>query len=379
MKLFTCQRCNQLLFFESVTCTSCGARLAYLPESGVVSVLDATPSGNQNEQPPGETSSRSGGTFRPLAPEAGGTLQRLCRNDTEHAVCNWAVPASDPHDYCRACRLNHVIPPQGEDNKKAWQKLEIAKRRLVYALLELGLPVETKEENPAGGLAFDFLADDPSGAGPKVFTGHDGGLITINIAEADAPFREQMRKHLGETYRTLLGHFRHEIGHYYWARLVKDGPRLEEFRGRFGDERADYAEAQQRHYQGGPPDDWNARFVSAYASMHPWEDWAETWAHYLHMADTIETAQAHGLSLRPAGVPRSTARKAAVEASRVDPRDFDDLIEAWFPLTIALNNLNRSMGTRDVYPFVLSQPAIDKLRFVHRIVTEARAATRVAA
>ena len=219
-------------------------------------------------------------------------------------------------------------------------------------------------------MAFDFL-QDTDGA-PKVFTGHHDGLITINIAEADDPFREKMRVQMGETYRTLLGHFRHEIGHYYWDRLIEETPlRWRSSATLFGDERADYAEAQKRHYSAGPPADWVDNFVSGYASMHPWEDWAETWAHYLHIVDTLETARAYGLSLQPAPV---TNRRAArpVAATKLDPSSFEDLIGGWIPLTLALNSLNRSMGTRDGYPFVLSEPAIAKLRFVHDVVARAR-------
>ena len=226
--------------------------------------------------------------------------------------------------------------------------------------------------NPRG-LAFDFLKD----AGEqKVWTGHSDGLITINIAEADDPFREKMRIQLGETYRTLLGHFRHEIGHYYWDRLIRDSRWLSRFRALFGDEQIDYEQAKQKHYGGGPGD-WQQRFVSQYASMHPWEDWAETWAHYLHMVDTLETARCYGLSIRPpttegpdgeALLSPRTAADASVAARRLDLHSFDDLMAGWVPLTIALNSLSRSMGLPDTYPFILSTPAIEKLAFVHNVV-----------
>jgi len=186
------------------------------------------------------------------------------------------------------------------------------------------------------------------------------------VAEADDPFREKMRVQMGEAYRTLLGHFRHEVGHHYWERLIESSDRLAPFRERFGDERVDYAEARQRHYDQGPPPDWSAGFVSAYASMHPWEDWAETWAHYLHMTDTLETARAYGLVVRPEG-----ARTPSVRTRRLDLHDFEDLAAGWYPLTMALNSLNRSMGLPDTYPFVLSDTAIAKLRFVHEVIEAA--------
>jgi len=201
--------------------------------------------------------------------------------------------------------------------------------------------------------------------------GHDDGLITINIAEADSPFREKTRKEMGETYRTLLGHFRHEIGHYYWDRLVANSPFHEPFRQLFGDERASYEKALEDHYHNGAPPDWPTRFVSSYASMHPWEDWAESWAHYLHMVDTLDTARSFGLVLRP-DVP--SREKLQVGARRLDFNDFDGLARAWVPVTVALNGLNRSMGLPDLYPFVLSEPAVEKLRFVHEVVeAESRA------
>jgi hypothetical protein len=346
MKLFSCV-CEQLLFFESVACTRCGRALAFLPDRAAVVAME----------PAGE------GLWKPAAGEE--RTYRWCRNRWEHEVCNWAV--ADGEEYCRACRLNQTIPNLADPAAKgAWHRLEIAKRRLLTTLFDLGLPVESKTEDPARGLAFSFLKEAPGGA--KVFTGHDEGLITINVAEADDPFREKMRVQMGETYRTLLGHFRHEIGHYYWDRLIKDRC-LDGFRARFGDEQSDYAAAQRRHYENGPPGDWPLRFVSAYASMHPWEDWAETWAHYLHIYDTLETARAYGLALRPRPADEGHVDVPAVAVRRLDPHSFDDLVGGWIPLTLALNSLNRSMGLPDPYPFVLSEGAIEKLRFVHAVIT----------
>jgi hypothetical protein len=215
--------------------------------------------------------------------------------------------------------------------------------------------LKSKRDDPAGGLGFAFLQEqDPQ---KKILTGHADGIITLNIAEADDPFRESVRQNLGETYRTLLGHLRHEVGHYYWDLLFKNDPeRRRRFQEVFGDETADYAQAVQAHYQDGPPADWQTRFVSAYASSHPWEDWAETWAHYLHARDTTETARAFGLA-RPA-----------------DNLSFDVLMQAFPPVTLAINALNRAMGLRDAYPFVLSDLAVSKMRFVHDAIGEHRGA-----
>jgi hypothetical protein len=246
---------------------------------------------------------------------------------------------------CLSCQLTRTIPDQPE-NLLRWQRLEAAKRRLVYTLLALDLPRD--------GLTFDFLvpqADQP------VLTGHARGVITINATEADDEARELARVNLNEPYRTLLGHFRHESGHYYFDQLVAPDPH--EFRHLFGDERQDYAEALQRHHENGPPPDWLEQgFISAYASSHPWEDWAETWAHYLHMVDTLETADAFGLKVQ------------RLQAEAGQQTAFHRLLEGWVPLTLALNSLNRSMGLQDLYPFVLSQAAIDKLRFVHQRIVE---------
>ncbi len=358
MKLFTCTACHQVLFFENVSCTRCGHTLAYLPDRAVVSALQPV--------------AGSDGTFCALSPAADGARYRLCRNYTEHAACNWAVPADSSDGLCRACAFNDVIPNLADAAAKdAWRRLERAKRRLLYTLIELGLPLEPRAAGHERGLAFAFKQDV---AGDPVFTGHGDGLITINIAEADDPFREKMRLQMGEAYRTVLGHFRHEIGHYYWFRLLDTSPRLDAARRLFGDESADYKAALDRHYEQGAPADWSARFVSAYASMHPFEDFAETWSHYLHMVDTLETARSYGLALRPAAV--GGAALGEVRARRLDFDDFDDLMTAWVPLTLALNSLNRGMGLPDLYPFVLSEPAVAKLRFVHDAIDAAAAAAR---
>ena len=307
------------------------------------------------------------GVYVALDPAAGGVRYRLCNNYTHYAVCNWAIPEHDPNGYCLACRLNQDIPdPNDPAALSSWQGLEIAKRRLVYTLLELGLPIETRQERQQRGLAFAFKSDGPDGE--KVLTGHCDGLVTINLKEADGPAREQMRVALGERYRTLLGHFRHESGHYYWDRLLKDSPQLADYRALFGNEEEDYAEAVKRHYES-PKQNWADEYVSAYATMHPWEDWAETWAHYLHMVDTLETAQSFGVAIRPQAVGGAAAE--AVTSGRVHFEKFEHLIGAWVPLTVALNSLNRSMGLSDVYPFVLGERVIAKLRFVHEVVERA--------
>jgi len=356
MKIFSCSACKHVAFFENSQCVRCGHTLAYLPDRGVLSALENDPSA--------EPAPDGGLRFIALDPAAKGSRYRLCRNYSTHAVCNWAIPEHDPNVYCPACRLNEVIPNLSEPSAvEAWRRLEIAKRRLVYTLLALGLPLESKLEEPETGLAFAFKQDGPNGE--RALTGHCDGLVTINVAEADSSERESIRTKLGERYRTLLGHFRHESGHYYWDRLIKGTNLIEDFRKEFGDEQQDYDEAVKRHYAE-PHLEWYQSFVSAYATMHPWEDWAETWAHYLHMIDTLETAQAYGLALKPKAIGGAVTE--SVTTRRVQFDSFDDLIAAWVPLTVALNSLNRSMGLPDLYPFVLADPVIAKLRFVHRVI-----------
>jgi hypothetical protein len=252
-----------------------------------------------------------------------------------------------------------------EQNVSRWRNLEVAKRRLFYTLLKLGLPPTLRPEDPQG-LAFDFLADpaENSPDGPSILTGHDNGLITINIAEADDAEREKRRHSMGEPYRTLLGHFRHEIGHYYWNVLVRNDPSLERFRQIFGDERQDYGEALKAHYTHGPKENWQEEYVSAYAASHPWEDFAETWAHYLHIVDTLETANAFGLKVRPR-ISRAPELAAEIDFDPHQEADLNRLITAWLPLTFAVNSLNRSMGQPDLYPFVLPPAVIAKLAFIH--------------
>jgi hypothetical protein len=357
MKIFHCGHCDQLVFFENTTCVKCSHALAYLPDQATIGTFDVDEAGQWRSIVPG----KKGRTYRP------------CQNYSQENVCNWAVPADDPNPFCLSCRVTRVIPDLNKPGtREAWAKLELAKRRLVYTLLRLELPLVSKLEDPERGLAFEFLADPEPGTpdAKPVLTGHDDGVIVINVAEADDAEREKRRHQMHEEYRTVLGHFRHEIGHYYWDRLIKDGDDLEEFRTIFGDEREDYGEALQRHYKEGAPADWASRFVSPYASTHAWEDWAETWAHYMHIVDTLETSVECGLSLRPKRSDEPSLKPDIDVVGRRTP-PFEQIIDRWFPLTYVLNNLNRGMGLADAYPFVLPPPAIGKLAFVHEVISKA--------
>ena len=354
MKVFHCDHCAHLLFFENTECVNCRHKLAYLHDLADLGSLE--PLADDLWQSP--------------LPAAQGRSYRLCRNYSDMDVCNWAIPSDDANPLCVSCRLTRLIPDvSAPAARMAWYKLEVAKRRLVFTLEELELPLGPGPATDDPGLAFEFKADSSDPTAPRVMTGHSAGVITVNIAEADDAERERRRAAAHEPYRTLLGHMRHESGHYYWGRLIKDQASLEAFRRLFGDERADYGAALNTHYEQGPPADWPSRYASAYASSHPWEDWAETWAHYLHMFDALETAAACGLSLKPRRTDEpALASVPAVAGRRRQP--FDLVIDRWFPLTYALNNLNRGLGLPDGYPFVLSTPAIDKLRFVHDVIAD---------
>ncbi len=336
MRLFECDSCGNLVYFENTRCEQCGADLAFNPDHLRLSV-------------------------RP--PQA-----RPCDN-ARHDACNWLLAADAAADeiFCPACRLNRTIPDLSTPGALAlWQRVEIAKHRAVYGLLRLGLTLPNRVDEPETGLAFDFLAD-PDPTFREVMTGHAAGLITLNIVEADPVERERQRTTMGEPFRTLLGHLRHELGHYLWDRLLApDAARLADWRQQFGDERDDYAAALDRHYAADDDGGWRDAFVSHYAAAHPWEDWAESCAHYLHMVDTLETAWAFGLRSRPRRGPPEVATAADFDPY-AEP-DFDRIVEAWLPLTFAVNSLNRSMGQPDLYPFVVAPPAMDKLRHVHRVL-----------
>ena len=344
MKTFVCSLCANKVYFESTACVNCKRTLGFYPEALAVVALEPE-------------RAAAPGLFRRTGKSTGGRV-RYCSNAV-HGVCNWLTEEGDPTGLCSACDLNRTIPNLAEaGNLNAWRDLEHAKKRLVYSLMRFGLPF-SRSNVPQGALAFNFVRN----AG----TGHLDGVITIDVTETDAVERERQRQYFGEPYRSLLGHLRHESGHFYWMLLVDAAGKLGEFRAQFGDERQDYPAALGRHRSAGPPPDWQARHVSAYASSHPWEDWAETWAHYLHMVDALDTAEATGMEPRAAGL--SLGAIWPFKSSDVYREvSFDALMERWVPLTTAMNTLSRSMGHDDFYPFVISTAAAAKLAFVHRAV-----------
>ena len=341
MKLYTCTNCHNTLYFENSTCLNCNHAVGFEAAKFDLLALDI----NQNAYSPVNDKNES---------------YRFCSN-AMYGTCNWLIPITQTSDFCIACSLNRVIPELSIDkNRQKWARIEIAKHRLIYSLLRLGLPVSAKvNSTDINGIAFDFMAD--ISATEKVMTGHDNGVISLNIEEADEGERVRHKLNLGEKYRTLLGHFRHEIGHYYWDVLIKDGPHLEKFRQLFGNDEKDYSEALEIYYKTETPANWNDTFISSYATSHPWEDWAETWAHYMHLMDTLETAWSFGIGIQNKGM------ETAINKDPYTIADFNTVINKWFPLTFAVNNLNRSMGEEDLYPFIISSPVVEKLQFIHEV------------
>jgi len=339
---FACPSCERLVGFESVECLHCHSEIGYDPARRAIALR--------------------GGSDRGLC---------ACAN-AEIAACNWLVAGAG--ELCWSCRLTRTRPNDGDDRGlDGFALAEAAKRRLLFELADIGLPIVGWQER-AGGLAFDLLSSELA----PVSTGHADGVITLDLQETDPAHRERMRVRLGEPYRTVLGHFRHEIGHYYEPLLIVPGTSAEQrCRELFGDERADYQEALDRHYAEGVPAGWQQRFVSAYATMHPWEDWAETFAHYLHMRDTLQTAAAQGV--RVDGPAIVTSDRAPLDAEPLGATsDLEHMLRAWIPLTLALNEISRSMGELDVYPFVLG-PAVDaKLAFIDGLVREQAEAAKAA-
>ncbi|MFG6455531.1 zinc-binding metallopeptidase family protein [Roseateles sp. BYS96W] len=366
-RAFACL-CGRPVFFRNSQCLACGRPLGYAAERGALLALEPAP------QRAGRGGWREAGR-----PARGAPRYARCANLDSAAACNWLLGADEAaagFTLCRCCRLTRTVPDLTRPDAGLWWcRIEQAKRRLVSSLLGLSLPVRAQAEVPDGlGLAFDLLIAPPEG--PGVITGHADGVITLDASEADDARREARRDSLGEPYRTLLGHLRHEIGHYYWQLLVAPSAWLAPVREVFGDDREDYAAALQRHYTQGQPPDWGQRFVSAYASCHPWEDWAETWAHYLHLVDTLDTARSFGLDGERvelsyerfgaevlAGIPVAAPDDSAAE--------FLHLINSWMELTGVLNELSRSMGVADFYPFVLSAPVVRKLYLVHGVIRAA--------
>ena len=374
MKTFKCT-CDsqQILFFESNLCIAC---------KRVVGVDDRFVAVE-----PYNLDDKTGYYFKDKQPAV---RYQKCDNHADHNTCNGMVnmdtfvPVPDKDEVlCFACRFNETIPDLSVvEHIPLWKKMEVAKRRALYTLKALALPLRTIVQNPDGGLSFDFITDrdvkdhfvTPLQDHEPVFTGHDSGHITINLAEADEVARSHTKHAMGERYRTLLGHFRHELGHYYFEVLIAGSDKKRELcKQYFGDEELDYQEALKKHYEHGAPANWPDNFISEYATMHPYEDWAETWAHYMHIMDTLETAKNFAITgsinddaVQPEDVSELNLPQNAFFFSA--QTSIDSILDTWMNFAIILNSLNRSMGMNDAYPFVLSQPVRRKLAFIHHAI-----------
>ncbi|MBR7744281.1 putative zinc-binding metallopeptidase [Phycicoccus sp. BSK3Z-2] len=325
MRAFRCRVCDAGLFFENSVCVSCGTSLGFSRAERAIVPLDEK------------------GRYV----DAAGAVWHVCCN-LGLSGCTWL--ASSRGGQCSACDLTRTRPADDDEvGMSQLQVAEAAKRHLVVELDTLGLPVVGKDEDEENGLAFDLL----SSVDENVVIGHANGVVTIDLAESADDRREKVRVQLDEPYRTMLGHFRHEVGHYYDWQLVTEGPLRDRYRELFGDERADYQAEIDRHYAQGPPEDWPERFISRYATMHPFEDFAECFAHYLHICDTVDTAAEQGLL---------AVSPSAFSSVR------DLVVGVWIPLSTALNQINRSMGKDDLYPFVIPAPVLDKLELVASVV-----------
>ena len=342
MQRFNCD-CGNVIFFGSSRCLKCGKEVGYDPYT--TEMLRIQPSMGM----------------------------KRCENGVKHGVCNWLVPANSRQKLCVGCLMNRTIPDLNSGrNLLLWGRMEMAKKRLIYTLRHLGITLPLKSENPADGLAFDIIS---TVSNPTVTTGHLNGVITVNLEEADDTYRQINRQQLGENSRTLLGHFRHESAHYLWQRFLSnlpwEDPLRMAFRERFGDEWLDYAGALSAHYQKGPSTGWEQNYITGYAASHPWEDWAETWAHYLQIADGLETCEGLGIQVQHVALPLVMM---PVEAGflptilKHDPVANDEFLawlQRWICLSTVLNEISNSLGESALYPFVIPVKVAQKLRLAH--------------
>ncbi|MGJ8676054.1 MAG: zinc-binding metallopeptidase family protein [Akkermansiaceae bacterium] len=332
MKIFTCDSCNAPVYFDNIKCLSCESILGILPGTYEIQSF------SKNDQ--GELVSLSGKVYK------------FCKNSLQYSVCNQVLELENTSPYCKSCEFTEITPNLSNiDNREPWFKLEQSKRRLLYSLNQLGISPKPKSQDAQQGLSFRFLAEHNG----QEMTGHENGVITITIEEADDTKRVARREQFGEDYRTLLGHFRHEVGHYYWDVLISGTRHLEECRALFGDDRLDYGKALKAHYEKPKTTEWKGAFISHYATSHPWEDWAETFAHYLHLKDVLETSIQTGVTYSEQPLASSS---------------FQKLMNLWMITTYRMNELGRSIGSGDIYPFIINVKVMEKMEFIHNVITE---------
>lgn len=339
MRRFSCF-CGASVGFEHTQCNLCGARLAY----------------DVNKQRM-RSLSEFGDQWRCLD---NSELRNFCVNGNQYGVCNWLAEPECEHGFCFACGFNRTIPNQSlAGNQQRWHVLERAKKRLFVTLLQLDLPLQNGWRAPDKGLLLDFIEDQRSQPDhyPETFvsTGYAAGVITINTLEADDIQRMAVRRAMNEPYRTVLGHMRHESGHYYWGWVLQHADLVKEVERLFGNMQGHYDEAIDAYYKNGAKANWQNRYISAYASAHPVEDWAETWGHYLHIYDALDTAYAHGQISQCPGELTMAQR-----------------LQHWCDISVVLNELNRSIGLDDAYPFLIGPVVQDKLALIDKVVVALR-------
>lgn len=340
--------CDAPLFRENTVCLTCGAAVGHVPDNAILTSFSILPDGR----------------WKADHPELRGRHFKPCSGRALAHQCNWMLDAKDTGEQCLACSLTRTIPdltvPGAPDH---WAAVEHTKRQVVIQLLRLEIPVKSKLTHP-DGVCFDLL--EPQAAGATVMTGHEDGVITLNLSEANPAQRTATRELMGERYRTLAGHLRHELAHYYWDLLAVNPEWLEQCREVFGDERQDYGAALQRHHQNGAPGDWSLNYISPYASSHPWEDWAECFAHYLHMEEGLETSAQLGIDLRKLHLRAVPFDRSVLggDISRRSAEKFLDRIDRWVLLGLATNELNAALGHEPAYPFVLNAAVVNKLHFI---------------
>jgi hypothetical protein len=351
--------CGAIVFFENSFCVSCGRMLGFFPGLNRMTSVNMDADAGL-----GTSDSR----------ELRGQTFRCCKHRESALGCNWMIPSSDPATLCQACQLTRTFPDiQFIGNDTKWSRAEAAKRRVAAQLLRLGVPLVSLMHDPRG-VCFDFLQDSPDGS--RVLTGHEEGVITLNVDEADDVQRESMRQQMGEEYRTLAGHIRHELAHYYWDVLAKDEVWLQSYRQQFGDEKVDYSSSLASYYANGPAPDWNSRCITPYASSHPWEDWAETFAHFLHLHEGLHVAQMYGLD--PESLKVSTGKFTTSLLQNCEPKAdakaFIKEINGWVKLSLINNEMARALGHLDSYPFVFTAPVVSKLWFIRQSFPKIRQA-----
>ena len=323
--------CGAEVFFESRICQSCNRALAFNPSTVSFEVLP-----------------------QQAALTEPGADKTLCQNGIDYGVCNWLAHKDAPGGLCSGCQYNRTIPNLSRtENVKRWDVIEAGKKRLLYGLLRLGIPITSGWQLPGKGLLFDFLEDqrsNPEAEASFITTGFLDGIITLNVLEADPALRFVEQQAANEVYRTVLGHLRHESGHYVYSLFAEDHCLQQSFATLFGDSSENYNQALKRFYANGATPDWDRNYITPYASSHPLEDWAETWGHYLHLHDTLETAVSFKLIPTP-----------------LRDQTFDERIQSWRDLSVGFNELNRSMGLNDAYPFVINEKVAEKLQFANAV------------